>query len=131
MIFYIMTHNPKNSVENIQEGVYWILALFHRFLLTKNRHFTKSFWYCVIGGDYHPPIKLQCRISSQSVDMTAQLCHFWGWGHNSITFGHSVPGSTYFVHCYLGYEYLIKKIRLSMGSYGIRKWFSMQIYPLV
>ena len=38
-------------------------------------------------------------------------------GYNLSTFGHFVPGSTYFVHSFWGYEALTK-IRLSKGSYG-------------
>ena len=40
---------------------------------------------------------------SQWGDMKAQMRHFWEGGYTSSTFGHFVPGSTYFVHSFLGY----------------------------
>ena len=52
-----------------------------------------------------------------------------GGGYNLSTFYDFVLGSTYFVHICLGYEDLMKTIRLSTGSYGISTW--VKIEPLV
>ena len=41
-----------------------------------------------------------------------------GGGVNLSTFGHFVPGFTYFVHFWGGYEAWTKKIRLSTGPYS-------------
>ena len=47
-------------------------------ILTKNRNLNKSFRYCVLYVNNHPPIKLQCNSISLSGDIKAQTCHFGG-----------------------------------------------------
>ena len=75
--------------------------------------FEKSFWYCVVDVNERPPTTLQCHIFSQSRNMKDQKRH-GGGGDNLSTFGHFVPGSTYFVHSFLGYEDLTKKTKFGI-----------------
>ena len=80
----------------------------------------------VVHVNYHPPIKFQYFLSSLSWDNEASSAPVLGWGLNSSRFGNFVPGSTYFLQSFLGYETETKNVRLNMRSYGSPTWFSIE-----